>query len=295
VSRVRNMLARLAAQEDLNFLLTNRIPRRLATRFMGWFSRIENPLVRDVSIWIWRLFAQLDLGDSQEREFRSLHDCFVRRLKDGARTIDAAPETVVSPCDAIVGVFGTVERGRAYQIKGAPYTIADLFGDAEAGIPYDGGVFVTLRLTSAMYHHFHAPHDGEVESVRHIAGDVWNVNPAALRRVQRLFCRNERAVITMRLAGSDQPLALIAVAAILVAGIRLCFLDPALQLRGTGSSTVPCAAALRKGDEMGWFEHGSTIILLAPRGFLICDAVREGDRIRMGQALLRAPDCAANT
>jgi phosphatidylserine decarboxylase len=290
VSGVRNMLARLGAQEDLNFLLTNRIPRRLATRFMGWFSRIENPLVRDVSIWTWQLFAQLDLSDSRDTEFRSLHDCFVRRLKHGARTIDADPEIVVSPCDAIVGVFGTVARGRAYQIKGAPYAIADLFGDAGAGDACDGGVFVTLRLTSATYHHFHAPHDGEVESVRHFAGDAWNVNPVALRRVQRLFCRNERAVITMRVAGSNQSLALIAVAAILVAGIRLCFLDPALQLRGTGSRTIRCAAALRKGEEMGWFEHGSTIILFAPRGFRVCDSVQEGGRIRMGQALLRLPD-----
>ncbi|HEX4173371.1 MAG TPA: archaetidylserine decarboxylase [Acetobacteraceae bacterium] len=290
MSGVRNMLARLGSQEDLNFLLTNRIPRRLATRFMGWFSRIENPLVRDISIRTWQLFDQLDLSDSRETEFRSLHDCFVRRLKDGARTIDADPNIVVSPCDAIVGAFGTVERGRAYQIKGAPYAMADLFGHADAGCACDGGVFVTLRLTSAMYHHFHAPHDVEVESVRHIAGDAWNVNSVALRRVQRLFCRNERAVITMRLAGSNQSLALIAVAAILVAGIRLCFLDPTLQLRGTGSRTIRCAAALRKGDEMGWFEHGSTIILFAPRGFRVCDSVQEGSRIRMGQALLRVPD-----
>jgi phosphatidylserine decarboxylase len=141
-----------------------------------------------------------------------------------------------------------------------------------------------------MYHHFHAPQDGQVESVRHIAGDAWNVNPVALRRVQGLFCRNERAVITMRLAGSEQSIALIAVAAILVAGIRLCFLDPALQLRRTGSHTIRCATGLRKGEEMGWFEHGSTIILFAPRGFRVCESVREGGRIQMGQALLRVPN-----
>jgi phosphatidylserine decarboxylase len=246
--------------------------------------------VRDVSIWTWQLFAQLDLSNSQEAKFRSLHDCFVRRLKHGARTIDADPTIVVSPCDAIVGAFGTVERGRAYQIKGSPYAIADLSGDAETSIAYDQGVFVTLRLTSAMYHHFHAPHDGKVESVRHIAGDTWNVNPVALRRVQRLFCRNERVVIAMRLSGSNQSLVLIAVAAVLVAGIRLCFLDPTQELRGTGSHTIHCAAAVRKGDEMGWFEHGSTIVVLAPRGFRVCDSVQEGGLIRVGQALLREPD-----
>ena len=82
---VRRMLARIVLQEDLNFLLTNRVPRQLLTRFMGWFSQIEQPLVRDLSIAIWKLFADLDLSDARKTEFRSLHDCFTRQLKPGAR------------------------------------------------------------------------------------------------------------------------------------------------------------------------------------------------------------------
>ena len=85
---VRSLIAQVALQEDFNFLVTNRIPRRLATQFMGWFSKFENPLVRDLSIAVWRLFADPDLAEAAKPQFTSLHDCFVRELKSGARPID---------------------------------------------------------------------------------------------------------------------------------------------------------------------------------------------------------------
>src|SRR5215813_14787054 len=105
---IRSAIAKVCQQEDLNFLLTNRIPRRLVTRFMGWFSRIEQPLVRDLSIGVWRFFSDLDLSEAKTTQFRSMHDCFTRELKDGARPIDGDPAVLVSPCDAIVGACGTV-------------------------------------------------------------------------------------------------------------------------------------------------------------------------------------------
>jgi phosphatidylserine decarboxylase len=148
---------------------------------------------------------------------------------------------------------------------------------------------VTLRLTSAMYHHFHAPHDCRVESVTYISGDTWNVNPIALRRVEALFCKNERAVIRTRLDAGGHGVTLVAVAAILVAGIRLSFLDTRYALRQGGPRTVKCNAALAKGDEMGWFEHGSTIVLFAPAGFAFDASMQEGIRIGAGQALMRVP------
>ena len=87
----RTIVARMAAHEELNFLLTNRIPRRLATRFMGWFSRIEHPLVRSLSIRLWRTFADLDLAEAKNTRFRSLHDCFIRELRHGARKFEINP------------------------------------------------------------------------------------------------------------------------------------------------------------------------------------------------------------
>lgn len=283
---LRTTIGTIVEQEQLNFLLTNRVPRRLLTRFMGWFSRIEQPLVRDLSIATWRLFCDVDLTDAKKQEFASLHDCFVRELKDDARPIDAAPSALVSPCDAIVGACGTVSGGELLQIKGRPYPLQELLGDRARADEYAGGAYVTLRLTAGMYHRFHAPHDCAVEQVAYIPGDVWNVNPAALKRVDRLYCRNERALVRTRLA-TGSVVTLVPVAAILVAGIRLRFLDLPFRLGDGAATVIPCEVRLRKGEEMGWFEHGSTIIVLAPEGLALADGVHAGRRIRMGEPLMR--------
>ncbi len=286
---LRAPILRLLAQEDLNFLLTNRIPRRLATQFIGWFSQIEQPLVRDLSIGMWRFFSDLDLSEAKKSRFRSMHDCFIRELKEGARPIDHDPKILVSPCDAIVGACGTIAGTGLYQIKGFPYTLADLFCDRTLAEAHRDGRYVTLRLTSSMYHRFHAPHDCRVDQVTYISGDTWNVNPIALRRVERLFCKNERALLRTRLTATGHIVTLVPVAAVLVASIRLHFIDVVLGLKHRGPNVIACDAAFRKGEEIGWFQHGSTIIVLAPDGFSLHEDVRENTTIRVGQPLMRLP------
>jgi phosphatidylserine decarboxylase len=285
---VKSLIASLTQQEDLNFLLTNRVPRAALTRFMGWFSRIENPLVRNLSISCWKLFSDLDLSEAKHSHFRSLHDCFIRELKPGLRPVDGDPAVVTSPSDAVIGAFGTIREGELYQIKGAPYSLGDLLGDPALADAHRNGKFVTLRLTSSMYHRFHSPVDAHISRVTLIHGDTWNVNPIALKRIERLFCKNERAVIEMRLTGGEA-LTLVPVAAILVASIRLHFLNLVLNARTQGATSFHCDVDVRKGEELGWFEHGSTIIVLAPEHYRFCDNVGDGLRIRAGQPLLRSP------
>ena len=282
----RSLIERLTQQEDINFLFSNRIPRRLVTRFMGWWSRIEHPWICNGSIALWRLFSELDLSEAKTTHFKSLHDCFTRELKPGARPVDMQPSHLVSPCDGIIGGCGTIEKGTLLQAKGFLYPLSELLLDPQLAQYYEGGQYATLRLTSSMYHRFHAPTDCRVEQVNYISGDAWNVNPVALKRVDRLFCKNERAVIRCRLA-SGALLTMVPVAAILVASIRLRFLEVLLHLRYHGPNVIPCDAALQRGEEMGWFEHGSTIIVLAPLELRLADGVRQGARVQMGQALLR--------
>ncbi|WP_419731031.1 archaetidylserine decarboxylase [Lichenicola sp.] len=283
---IRAVIGRITRQENVNFLLSNAIPRRSMTRLVGWFSRIEQPLVRDASFRVWRLFSSLDLSDAEHSRFRSLHDCFTRRLKPGARPIDPDPSMLVSPCDAIVGASGTIRDGMLLQVKGMPYRLDELLDDEALADEWRDGRYVTLRLTAGMYHRFHAPHDCTVTCVTHIYGDVWNVNPPTLKRVARLFCRNERAVLTTTLPGGHR-LLLVPVAAILVAGIRLSFMQlPTGKGRRIRWSQA-CDATLRKGDEMGWFEHGSTIIVIGPPGLELC--AHEGTQISVGQPLMRLP------
>jgi phosphatidylserine decarboxylase len=286
---LRSQLLRTVAREDLNFLLTNRIPRRWLTLFMGWFSQIEQPLVRDVSIALWRFFSDLDLQEAKKSEFRSMHDCFIRELKEGARPIEQDPNTLVSPCDAIVGACGAIAGTTLYQIKGFPYTLGDLLCDRELIEAHRDGRYVTLRLTAGMYHRFHAPYDCRIDQVTYISGDTWNVNPIALKRIEGLFCKNERALLRTRLAATGHYLTLVPVAAVLVASIRLHFTDVLLSLKYSGPNLISCDATFAKGEEMGWFQHGSTILVFAPGDFSLSENVGEGAMIRVGEPLMHLP------
>ncbi|TPW17413.1 MAG: phosphatidylserine decarboxylase, partial [Halothiobacillaceae bacterium] len=226
---------------------TNRIPRQLLTHCMGWFSQIEQPLVRDLSLKAWRYWADLDLSEAKKSHFTSMHDCFIRELKAGARPVDADPTVMVSPCDAIVGASGRVEGAELIQAKGFPYTLLDLLHDPTLVDLYRDGCYVTLRIT------------------------------------------DERALIRTRLDTTGHLITLVPVAAVLVASIRLHFLDVLLHLKYRGPHVMRCDAQLQKGEEMGWFQHGSTIIVFAPQGFTLCDNVQQGGIIRMGQPLLWLP------
>ncbi len=288
-ARARSAVGKLLQRERINFLLTNRLPRRRLTRLMGRLSKIEHPWVSGASIAIWRLFSDLELRDAKQSKFKSVHACFTRELRPGARPLCMDPDVIVSPCDALVGAMGRITDGTVLQAKGQPYRLADLVADADLVRYYADGSYVTLRLTSGMYHRFHAPADCRVERVTYLSGDTWNVNAPALRRVERLFCRNERATLRCRLTASGQLVTLVPIAAILVASLRLHFLDLHLHLDYDGPQVIPCDHALKKGEELGWFEHGSTIIVFAPAAMSLCDNVVEGQRIRMGEPLLRMP------
>ncbi|EYC51841.1 phosphatidylserine decarboxylase [Hylemonella gracilis str. Niagara R] len=285
-----NVIHRLLQQESLNFVLTNRLPRVALTRFMGRFAQIRNPLVRVPSIAAFKFFARPDLGEAKQQKFGSLRDCFVRELKDGARPFDADPHVVCAPSDGIIGGHGRIQGDELLQIKGMPYSLTELLGNdaaaAQLAQQHQGGSYVTLRLRAGMYHRFHAPADCRVRRVTHIQGDAWNVNPIALKRVKSLYCRNDRAVIEAELPTGLQ-LTLVPVGAILVASVRLHFLDLNLHHDYAGPQVLSCDAVLQRGQEMGWFEHGSTIVVLAPPGLALVEGLATGSEVRAGQGLLR--------
>jgi phosphatidylserine decarboxylase len=277
----------LTLPERLNFLLTNRIPRRLSTRFMGWFSRLESPFLAKLSIAVWQFFADdLRLHEARRTRFASLHDCFIRELKPGARPVNRDPGVLTSPCDAVVGEFGDVSDFEVIQAKGFPYSLRELVCDDDIAERYRNGRFVTLRLKSSMYHRFHAPMKGRVGEVRYISGDTWNVNPVALKLVERLFCRNERAVLELVGEHPGYRVLLVPVAAILVASMRIHGLPVPLNLQYAGPNRLPLDRCYDKGEEMGFFEHGSTIVVLTTTDFRFVDGLVTGTVIRMGERLM---------
>ena len=277
----------LSKREQLNFLLTNRIPRRGLTLFMGWYSQIESQPLTKFSIWMWSLFAEdLKLQDAKKRRFTSLGDCFTRELKDGLRPIAKHPELVVSPCDAIIGEYGDIQGTQVFQAKGFPYDISELIPNLHMHHKFQDGKYITLRLKSSMYHRFHAPVDCSVSKVTYISGDTWNVNPVTLKRIEKLFCNNERAVVELQCNHTTSCITLVPVAAILVASMKFNFLPQVLDLKYQGPNNILCDAQFKKGDEMGYFQHGSTIILFATSNYEFCEDIEKSKQIQMGQPLL---------
>ena len=281
---------RLGWRDEFLFLVTNRVPRNALSQAMGWLSRVESPFLARCALAVWRVFdGDFRLEEAQEQSFRSIHGIFTRRLKAGARPIDDDSRRAVSPCDAIVGEHGSIEKGRVYQAKGYPYDLAELIPDASVAEKYADGTFVTLRLKSSMYHRFHAPADCRIEDVLYVTGDRWNVHPPALKKIEKLYCKNERAVIECLGEAPDRDVCLVAVAAILVSSIRIHGLDYPESGHGLGHHRHRVATTAARGDELGYFEHGSTIVVFAQRGWRLRADLNTGDRVNMGQALLE-PD-----
>ena len=296
-TRTVSALTNAFLQEDINFLVTNRLPRRYATLAAGWFTRIRSRRLAGLFVRLWSLFDDLRLEEARTRDFVSIRDCFVRELRDGARRINPDPSVITSPCDAVVGAFGRVKAGQAIQAKGFSYSLRDLLDDDRLVERHSAGKFLTLRLRASMYHRFHAPCDGRIRSVRYISGDTWNVNPIALKRVENLFCKNERAVLPMELLIPDSYLTLVPVAAILVASIRLHFIPTPLNLKYRGANDIPCDARLSKGQELGYFESGSTIVIFASQEFEFAHNLVEGATIRVGEPIFTHPEkiCESQT
>jgi phosphatidylserine decarboxylase len=243
-----------------------------------------------VSIQVWKFFSALDLSEAKNQHFKSMHACFTRELKPNARPINQGSNYLVSPCDALIGAFGSVNNGEIFQAKGFPYALDDLIPNKSLAKSYEGCDYVTLRLTSSMYHRFHAPAAMRIRKITYISGDTWNVNPIALKRVERLFCKNERAVIECEIDHADKgmrnaTLTLVPVAAILVASIRMHCINLLFHLQYQGPNEIECDVAVHRGEELGWFQHGSTIIVFAPKNYRLLPSLKLGDNIRMGEAL----------
>jgi phosphatidylserine decarboxylase len=287
-------LRSLSRRERINFLLTNRIPRKALTHFVGRLSRIEKPWLARLLIGIWRAFAEdLDFGEAEAQSFGSMHAAFTRRLKPGARPVDARPEVVASPCDAVIGECGPIVGTTVFQAKGFPYELGELIPDPALQDTFRNGRYVTLRLRSGMYHRFHAPADCSVRDISYISGDTWNVNPIALKRIEKLFCRNERAVVPLHGLATAGSICLVPVAAILVASMRFTGLPHELDLKYRGPNRIDWQSRFKKGDEMGYFQQGSTILVFATGNYELAGGVAAGALIRMGQALLADAGAAA--
>ncbi len=268
------------------------LPKHLLSRLAGRGAALRLPAgLQRCQIRAFGRALGVDFSEMRDplESFRCLQDFFTRALRDGVRPVDPAPDAIVAPCDGMWGVSGTVADGTLLQVKGRPYALAALLGDAAVAHAFAGGVYATFYLAPRDYHRFHMPCAARVQRVTYLPGALWPVNRIGVEGIEALFAENERLCAFLAVAGDAVDLCLVAVGATLVGKVRVTFDDLTTNARGGCRVTHTYAdpPRLAKGQEWGRFEFGSTIVMVAAPGLMELDAQPPGTRLRLGQRIGR--------
>jgi phosphatidylserine decarboxylase len=262
----------------------------LLSRIVGRLSDL--PLPRPLRVPAIRAYARAYGVDLEEAAlpasgYPTFNAFFTRRLREGARPIDTASGTLVSPSDSRLSAIGRVPAdGRLEQVKGETYAIDALLASSEDAARFRGGLQATLYLSPAMYHRVHSPVDGEIVAWRYVPGRLFPVNAAGVRSVPGLFTRNERVSVLVE-TQAHGPVAIVLVGAANVGRIGLAFADLVTNRGYAAGAFQPKAPIpIRRGDELGVFNLGSTVVLLVADPGLV-PAVRPGDLVQVGRPLWR--------
>jgi phosphatidylserine decarboxylase len=266
------------------------LPVNALSRAGGRFAeaRLPGALQRAEIRAFGRLFGvAFDEARDDVASFTCFQDFFTRALRDGVRPIDPDPASFVAPCDGAWGSAGRVEDGTILQVKGRPYSLSALLGSEEDARAFEGGAFATFYLSPRDYHRFHAPAAAAVTRARYLPGKLWPVNGIGLHGVDGLFAENERICAHMQLERGAGAICLVAVGATMVGSVRVTFDDLTTNVAGASPiardypDTEP-HLKLRKGEEWGRFQFGSTIVLVAEKGVVDLDVQPLGSTLRLG-------------
>ena len=267
------------------------LPKHWLTAIVYSIARISHVATKDFLITRFVKFYKVDTGDVKLNipgDFATFNEFFVRELREGARPIADDPTSIVSPVDGTISVTGTLRADSIVQAKGIDYSLDDLLAtDLEESCAYVDGRFATIYLAPYNYHRVHAPLAGELMAARYVPGDLFSVNEATVSRVKGLFRRNERLIMHFRTAHG--PAVVILVGALNVGSISTPWTG---EVRPRKSGVVDVIdlsrhdTTVRKGDLLGWFNMGSTVILLLPDG--VCEwreDLAAGETLRMGESI----------
>ena len=270
-----------------------RKPTRVpAASFAGWSTlvglgaraRVPGPLRAPA----YRAFARAVGADLAEVElslgaYDTFGDFFARKLRAGARTVDAAERAVIAPCDGVVAAIGIAAGGELVQAKGIHYQLDDLLVDARAARRLEGGAYATIYLSPRDYHRVHAPLGGRLVAYDYVPGELWPVNPKVAARRAGLLARNERVVIWLETRVGR--VAVVMVAATGVGNMRLAHHGDSVTWRHAGElRRVELDEPIRAGDELGAFRLGSTVVMVMPPGAAELGA-SVGQVVRFGERL----------
>ncbi len=262
------------------------LPQHLVSRAAGRLAASEAPWVRGPLV---RAFARaygVEMGEAERPDlaaYGSFNDFFTRALAPGARPI-AQGDAVASPADGVVSQSGVIERGELLQAKGIRYSFEALAG-ACADPAFEGGPFATVYLSPKDYHRVHVPLDGRLVRTAALPGKLFSVNATTEAHVEGLFAVNERLASLFETPHGK--MLVVMVGAMIVASIETVWDGPASPYRETVVSAHDRPFA--KGDEMGRFLLGSSVVLAFERGRVhLDDALQAGHAVRMGEAIGRA-------
>jgi phosphatidylserine decarboxylase len=275
-------------RDDTYIKLLKLLPKSALSSAVGKVSRSPAPsAMHRAAIWAFARTFQVDASEAEQplSDYATFAEFFTRRLRAGSRPIAQGEKVVVSPVDGTVSQVGYSASGHCLQAKGISFSLDKLLQDPEAAGRFEGGAFATLYLSPRDYHRVHAPLSGFIEAYSYIPGQFWPVNPRSVRAKDALFCLNERLITYLQSPAGT--CAVIQVGATCVSRIRACY-DQVLTHQGQGAKLhrYPVPIPIAKGDELGVFEMGSTVILLFPKGRVRwSESLVPESAIRMGQAI----------
>lgn len=275
-------------------LLQYLLPQHQLSRLAGRLAQTTQPWLKNPMIKAFIRRYGVDMSEAAEtnpQAYACFNDFFTRALKPNARPIDSASDSLVCPADGAVSQLGRINEGRIFQAKGQFYSCLELLGgDSNLADSFAEGQFATIYLSPRDYHRVHMPCAGQLRTSIAVPGDLFSVNEVTAHQVPRLFARNERLVTIF---DTDQgPMAMVLVGAMIVAGIETVWGGQALPLsrriQRLDYRPEACHVKLAKGEEMGRFKLGSTVVLLFPRGKVAWEpGYTAGSPTRMGEILGR--------
>ena len=268
------------------------LPQHLLSRLVHAFMRIRLAPVKTTQIALIGSLVGVDWNEAKctdISEFRDFNDFFTRELADGVRPLDPDPKALVSPCDGKISECGRITTGRILQAKGRHYSTRALLAEDPVCSEFSNGFFHTIYLSPRDYHRVHMPCGGTLQRMIHVSGQLFSVAPYTVRQVPDLFARNERVVSIFETANG--PMALVLVGAMLVSSMETVWSGVVTPPRGrqiTRGDWSRQNIRLDRGDEMGRFTMGSTVILLLPpTAVSAMNHYESGDSVVMGQKLGR--------
>ncbi len=267
------------------------LPQNLLSRLVGWIAASRIGIVRAALIRLFLNRYRVNLAEACQSDpgaYASFNDFFTRRLKAGARPLDPDPRAALCPADGVLSQAGSIRGDMIVQAKGLDYPAAALLGgDASLAAEFAGGAFATIYLAPHDYHRVHMPLAGTLRAARFVPGDLFSVNAATAASVPGLFTRNERVACVFDTAAG--PIAVVLVGALFVGSMSLAWSG---RLRAEGTRRVrelptrDPIIALDRGAELGWFNMGSTVVVLfGPRGPALLEGLAPGRAMRVGERL----------